>query len=149
MIVFMIYINNNQLYSMLLLQDMQEVLVSRDWFRFLDLARLLFAYNIYDTSRRVDCRASVTSNVGSNRYTLTVILEISGNEDALRILKGDEITLDTQRMALEGQMVDWIDVLEVNEGDVANLRDRKTELEEDIEDALNIHHLALEIRVSL
>jgi hypothetical protein len=78
MIVFMIYINNNQLYSMLLLQDMQEVLVSRDWFRFLDLARLLFAYlyNIYDTSRRVDCRASVTSNVGSNRYTLTVILEI-------------------------------------------------------------------------
>lgn len=67
----------------------------------------------------------------------------------MRILKGDEITLDTQRMALEGQMVDWIDVLEVNEGDVANLRDRKTELEEDIEDALNIHHLALEIRVSL
>lgn len=59
------------------------------------------------------------------------------NEDALRILKGDEITLDTQRMALEDQMVDWIDALEVKETDVANLHDRKTELEEDIEDAKN------------
>ena len=59
------------------------------------------------------------------------------NEDALRILKGDEITLGTQRMALEDQMADWIDALEVKETDVANLHDRKTELEEDIEDVKN------------
>ena len=34
-------------------------------------------------------------------------------------------------------MVDWIDALKVKETDVANLHDRKTELEEDIEDANN------------
>jgi len=77
-----------------------------------------------------DCLVKLTT--GDSSTTMN-----KDNKDALRILKGDETTLGIQRMSLEDQMVDWIEALVVKEGDVANLHDRKTDLEEEIEDTKN------------